>query len=231
MKKLLDNYGLSKKLTLEMIKNWIWNDEGDSAMDAHNRFQQKWFKYFAKVKDTDELNKILQVFVDAWNYFPHKFLKGKSPDQVWQEELKKNSRFKKKGRQKMPDVIVGGRRMPWNVYESMMKEIERLQVPFRNWVEKDVLPKYERFLEKKFSHKTVQKHLDVADIFFQRVMAVGFIKFSEIRKGFIQKEFPKWWQTHVMFGSLKEREVVSSLKKLFQFIGFIYDEDIGRFGF
>jgi len=91
LQRLLEKYKLSGKLSIEMIKDWVWLAEGKSAMDASNRFHKKWSKYFKKIEDINELNEALQVFVGAWNYFPHKFLGGRSPEQMIQERLKKPS--------------------------------------------------------------------------------------------------------------------------------------------
>lgn len=232
LQKILDKYRLSKQLTVAMIKGWILNDEGESAMDASNRFQKKCFSYFTNVKDIDELNKILQVFVNAWNYFPHKSLEGKSPNRVVQEALAKNPDLRKRrDHQRMPDIIVGGRKMVWDEYWAMLKEMERLQTPFRKFVEDNLLPRYGIFLRESFGEKAVKKHLEVAEIFFERAMRVGFIELKEIRKDFIQKEFPKWWQTHVLTSNLSEKEVLSSLNRLFQFLASAYDIDIKIFGF
>jgi hypothetical protein len=49
-------------------------------------------------------------------------------------------------------------------------------------------------------------------------LQVGFVTFDHIRPEFIKKEFPVWWQTHAMFSTLKEKEVSSSIKKLFTYI-------------
>ncbi len=38
LRKLLAEHKLSGKLSFKMIKNWILNDEGESVIDASNRF-------------------------------------------------------------------------------------------------------------------------------------------------------------------------------------------------
>lgn len=230
LQKLLDKYKLSSKLTIAQIKDWIFNDEGESAMDASNRFQKKWHKYFARVKNMDELNYVFQHFIDAWNYFPHQSLAGRSPDQVFKEESKK-SPVPRGDKKEIPKVIVGGREMSWDEYEAMIKEMGKRQKPFKAWTDNVALPNYKNYLEHTAGKDTLSKHYEVADIFFERVIHVGFITFDQIRKDFIQKEFPHWWQTHVMMSNLKEKEVLSSLKKLFQFIALNYKRDVSKFGF
>jgi len=106
-----------------------------------------------------------------------------------------------------------------------------VQKPFRNWVEKYLLPKYKESLGQDYKKAIAKKHFEVADIFFERVLHVGFIEFNQIRKEFIQKEFPHWWQTHVLMSNLSEREVLNSLKILFQYIFSVHEQDIKKFGF
>lgn len=231
MQKLLRDYGLAKKLTVIKIKNWIFIADGESAMDASNRFHKKWLKYFQdEIQDPEELNEVMQIFVDAWNYFPHKSLGGKSPSEKFREIYKEEPPKRKEGLG-MPGVFVGGRKMSWNAYWAMIEEMERVQIPFKNWIEKEVLPKYEKFLKSRLKPKTQEKHLDVAHMFFKRVLHIGFVEFDQIREGFVQKEFPHWWQTHVMFRDLNEKEIVSSLRKLFRFISAEFEKDIAEFGF
>lgn len=231
LQSLLDTYKISKKLTVSKIKQRIFNDEGDSAMDASNRFQKWWIQYFSRVKDIDELNDVLQVFVDAWNSFPHQRLNGKSPNEMVKEALQKNPKLRNEHNQKMPDMIIGGRKIPWDEYWLMIKEMEKLQIPFKKWVKEDVLPAYEKFLEASLRKTALKKHMEVANIFFDRVMHVGFIEMDLIRKDFVQKEFPHWWQTHVMMSNLSEKEVLVSLEKLFCFISSEWGKNIKKFGF
>ena len=186
-------------------------------------------KYFPRVKKIEELSRIVKIFTDAWNYFPHKALQGKSPQQMFKvlySDEDKQSDFKN---QKMPKMIVGGQEMDWDDYWAMIKEMEKAQIPFKNWIEKDLLPKYQIFLSQKYQKYTLNKHLEVADHFFHRVLHVGFITLEEIRKDFIQKEFPRWWQTHVLTDSLSEKEIISSLKMLFEFIELVYGINQDKF--
>ncbi len=220
---LIDKHKLSNQLSVEKIKGWVFNERGKS-MEAVNKFMKKFIDSFQDTNDKD-FNKILEIANDCWNYFPHKILGGKSPDQMMHQEIKKHSELKNKEEQKMPKMIAGGKEMEWKEYEEMIKEMERQQQPFKEWIDKELLPRYKEFLEKTLSEKTAEMHYGVADIFLERVLHVGFIEFGQIRNDFIQREFPRWWQIHVLMNSLKEKEVLSSLKKLFQFIDFTFDKN------
>jgi|SRR3989344_1357477 len=234
LRALLEKHELEKKLSVSKIKGWILNERSDnnSAMNASNVFQKKCMQYFPHVGSEEEYFSILQMMIDAWNYFPHKTLGGKSPWQVTQTMLKNHPEYRKKpGKQKMPDVIVGGHKMKWEEYETMLKEMERVQRPFKNWIENDVLPNYKKYLQSVMQDKTLTERMRTAEIFFDRVLQIGFVNFNHIRPAFIQSEFPRWWQTHVFTSSLSEKETLSSLSKLFNFIGFRYRIDISRFGF
>lgn len=60
------------KLTSEGIKSAIYNENDVNDLN-------KIIFSFDKGQNIDELNKIIQIINDAWNYFPHKCLDGLSP--------------------------------------------------------------------------------------------------------------------------------------------------------
>ena len=70
-----------------MVKKWVYEESGD-PLGASHKFQDKFFEYFDKTGA--DINEILQIATDAWNYFPHKTLGGKSPEQIIKEYQKKN---------------------------------------------------------------------------------------------------------------------------------------------
>ena len=70
---------------LDYIKKVIYNEEdNDDLMKA--------FAVFDRGGDIDEMNEILEVVNDAWNYFPHKCLNGLSPMEKILEHQKKNKK-------------------------------------------------------------------------------------------------------------------------------------------
>ncbi|MDI6883339.1 MAG: hypothetical protein QMC93_02595 [Patescibacteria group bacterium] len=161
---LINEYHLKERLTTEMIRDWVWEARGETVAEAANKFQKKVFSYFREVKSIEELNKILRIFNNAWNYFPHKTLGGRSPKQMVEKELKKNPQLRREKTKKMPEVIVGGRKLSWDAYWMMIKEMEELQKPFKKWSEEEVLPEYKNFLsnEEKLAPDIVKKHYEVA---------------------------------------------------------------------
>ncbi len=235
LEQFLWRYKLSDKLTVKEVRQWVWeSDTSEGASEAFNVYQKKWHRYLARIKDMKKLNEVVQIFSDAWNYFPHRALSGKSPKQMVEQARQKESALKRptsKQKQPMPDMIVGDHRMSWDDYWAMIAEMERRQEPFKRWKDDVVLPKYKRFLASSLAPKTVDRHYQVADIFFDRVLHVGFLTLDEIRPAFIQSEFPHWWQTHVMFGSWSEQAIRSSLGKLFSFLDLVYGIDGEKFGF
>jgi len=88
LQNLIDRYHLNEKLTVEVIKNWVFEEKGETVTESARRFQKRALDYFKNLKDIDELNEVLGIISDAWNYFPHKSLGGKSPAQLVKEELK-----------------------------------------------------------------------------------------------------------------------------------------------
>lgn len=227
---LFEKYHIQDKITVEKIKEWIWNASGQS-MEAVNQYHKKCFRLFPEPKDIDEMNDTMQVFTDAWNYFPHKELGGKAPNDLMKEAMK-NAPKDDTDVHSMPKVIVGNREMEWDEYENMLKEMGREQKPFKKWINKDALPKYQKFLEQTVKNKkTCEELYNVADMFFQRVLHVGFLSLEQIRPAFVQKEFPHWWPTHVMYSNLEPDQVQESLKKFFEFIELVYAINMSRYGF
>lgn len=221
LSQLFKKYDIQNKITVEQVKKWIWNATGP-AMEAANKYHKKCFQLFPEIENIDELNDIMQAFTSAWNSFPHKELGGKSPNQIVKEIIKEMPKSEQ-NRQGMPKVRVGDHEMEFDEFEAMLKEMEKAQKPFKKWIEKDVLPKYKKYLEQMIKNKNAREnHYGVADIFFQRVLHVGFIDLEGIRPEFIWEEFPYWWPTHVMQSKLKPAHVKESLEELFKFIGLIY---------
>ncbi len=81
-KELLDLLKNSNSdFNLEDIKEVIYNEKGD------NEFS-KIISIFDHGQDLNELNNVLQLLNDAWNYFPHKALKGLCPMEKLLEDQK-----------------------------------------------------------------------------------------------------------------------------------------------
>lgn len=220
---LFKKYGVQKKVSVDDIKNWVWKATGP-VMEASNQYHKKCLNLFPPIDDIDEMNDVMQIFVSAWNFFPHKTLDGRSPNEVYREtygeKINKSSKPKDK---EMPKVRVGDQEMEWGEFQAMIKEMEKVQKPFKKWIEKAALPKYKQYLEQIVkSKKACEDHYEVADIFFQRVLHVGFIDLKSIRSNFVRSEFPHWWPTHVMYSDLCPSDIKKSLDLLFTFIELVY---------
>ena len=65
-------FSLNLKISFDEIKRMIYNEQDQSVLhQIINKFNNG--------QDVDELNKILAVVNEAWNYFPHKILNELSP--------------------------------------------------------------------------------------------------------------------------------------------------------
>ncbi len=60
-----------KGLTITMVKKMVEDEDGDPKISINN-YIMKIMKDFQNEKSIDELNKITMVFMDFWNYWPHK---------------------------------------------------------------------------------------------------------------------------------------------------------------
>ena len=227
---LFKKYKIQEKISVEKIKKWIWNAKGD-GMEGVNKYNKKCMQLFPEPKDIDELNDIMQIFVDAWNHFPHKELDGKAPYELLEERRKHEPKEDGEGNG-MPRIHVGNREMEWEEYEQMLKKMEKAQEPFKKWVEHNALPKYKKYLEQLVKNKKKQEeYYRVAEVFFDRSLHVGFFELAQIRPAFIQKEFPHWWPTHILYSNLKPEQVRKALEKLFMFIELVYKIDGKKYGF
>lgn len=208
-----------KDISVAEIKRRIFETGSEDVMRESNLFHKWWINCFRRI-DEAALQELLQAFQDAWNSFPHSSLAGRSPQQVVQEEMKKNPASGKKMHEgDMPTVTVGGRTRSWDDHWQMIKRMEELQIPFKHWIEEQALPGYRKFLQTKYKTKsTIEKHYDVADNFFKRVLYVGFLDFEQIRPAFAVWEFPDWWPSHILYGNLTEDQVWSSLCGLLWFL-------------
>lgn len=223
--RLFQKYGIQKKVSVEDIKKWIWNASGP-VMEASQKYQKKCFNLLPPIESVDELNEVMQVITDAWNFFPHKELDGKSPHQRWNEAYGENIDEQARDphhKTANPKIIVGDKEMEFEEFQAMIKSMEKEQKPFKKWIEKDALPKYKKYLKQIVKiEKACEEHYDVADVFFQRVLHVGFLNLSSIRPEFIYDEFPRWWPSHVVYSKLKPAGVKKSLNIFFEFMDVVF---------
>ena len=217
----------AKNITVAEIKRRIFETGSEDVMAESRRFHKWWIGCF-RTTDEESFTELLSAFQDAWNSFPHSSLSGKSPQQMVEEEMKKHPDMKKNIDEKdMPTVIVGGIARSWDDHWNMIKKMEKLQKPFKKWIDETALPSYKNFLEHKFkSKKSIDKHYDTADIFLKRVLHVGFLTYEQIRPAFAVWEFPEWWQTHVLYSDLTEDQVWSSLCDFLWFVEIILKKSI-----
>jgi hypothetical protein len=82
---ILTKYALTEQVTVQEIKEWVWNESGD-PMQANKEYMGRWMKFFDLHFDNPDFKMVMDAFTDAWNYFPHKLLGGKSPRQMFELE-------------------------------------------------------------------------------------------------------------------------------------------------
>ncbi len=222
---VLAEFKLSTQLSVDDIIDLVYH-AGERWRDkAHLQFQKEISKKLSRVRDQEHVFTILELSFQCWNYFPHKDL-GKTPFELTQEFAPKKSATKPKTD---PKVIVGGREMTLAEYQTMLAEMEKVQIPFKAWLFEKILPAYKEYLESRYKQKTIKKHYLVASILFERILTIGFISPEHVRPDFLYEEFPAWWQTHVMFGDYNETTIENSVMELMYFIevttGVIMDQE------
>lgn len=89
LKEFIEKFLPVGKMSVETVKKLVYEENGE-PLEAVHKFQDKFFEYFDRTEA--DVNEVLQIAMDAWNYFPHKSLDDKSPHQVAQEYQKKDKR-------------------------------------------------------------------------------------------------------------------------------------------
>lgn len=79
LQKFIAKYLPAGKLSVGEVKQWVFEENGAPLGSAH-AFQDKVMQHFSGTKA--DINEMLQISMDAWNYFPHESLGGKSPDEM-----------------------------------------------------------------------------------------------------------------------------------------------------
>ncbi|MEI6462430.1 MAG: hypothetical protein WCO33_02040 [bacterium] len=81
LRDLIVKYKLQDKISLNKIKEWVYEATDKDPSQAFKVFMAKFEKLFISVKNSDEFKNIASTFIDAWNHFPHKDLGDLSPRQ------------------------------------------------------------------------------------------------------------------------------------------------------
>lgn len=74
--KLLQKLALPKPITVDTIKDIIWNARKSSSSS------ELFFLLIEHEKDQATIDETMRLIQDAWNYFPHRVLGGKSPNDL-----------------------------------------------------------------------------------------------------------------------------------------------------
>lgn len=172
--------------SLEDVKDIIYNEE------EHDDFM-KIVAMFDRGRP-EEMGTILEVINDAWNYFPHKALGGKSPQEKMLEQFGNDekkftgeiSNVKKQAEKQLSDELEKEKKLLEDHFEYAKKHTDE----YLNWCFKEVLPNYEKHLKKsKLKKEKIEEALGVADIFLHRCGELGFFDFRRIHPGFFE-DFP-----------------------------------------
>lgn len=82
---IIKKHALAPEVSVASIRKLVAKDTDGDAKKASNQFTNAVLTHLERVSDMNELNEALQVFMDAWNHFPHPVLGGKSPVEMMQE--------------------------------------------------------------------------------------------------------------------------------------------------
>ncbi len=199
---LIKEYDLSDQLSVDKVKEWVYKSGDVSTIDASRKYNKKVLSYFVDVSDIDEMNRILMVFVDAWNYFPHKSLQGRAPNEMVDELMKIEEESFKKHFQ--------------YAEENLDDYIE--------WTIEKVLPNYEKYLERaSLSKEKVEESMGVASVFLEHCGRMGFFDFNKIHPSFFS-DFPDVVEVRDVEKNIKmpKKNVKIYLKNFLDFLSIFY---------
>lgn len=72
IEQLIEKYYLQDKLSVDLIKKWVWEEKGNMQQAIMN-YQEKVVDPFTKIPESiHDINIIMEVFMNAWKSFPNK---------------------------------------------------------------------------------------------------------------------------------------------------------------
>ena len=105
-------------------------------------------------------------------------------------------------------------------------ECRSQEKPFKKWLKELFKPDYFSYLNNKYSKRVYETRRDVCNLFFDRCLYLGFTDLEKIRPEYAIFEFPYWWQTHVMWGTLSETRISGYIEDIFVYIYDKYGREV-----
>ena len=95
LSQIIQKYKVENTLSVEQIRTWVAEEDGPPNT-TYKQFIQRAFAPFGHVQDGKDAQRIISVLNDAWNFFPHNSLAGKTPMETLQEERDLDTQQKKR---------------------------------------------------------------------------------------------------------------------------------------
>lgn len=210
IEKLIKKHKIDNKLSVSEVKKWVFEADGATPLEAAGSFHQKVLEHFKKVKSAKERKEVMETFQNAWDFWPHKNLGNKSPQQVFLEKLNQEKQAQGKNEMALGDFLQ-------ELLVSKEAVLEKLQRHFKYTSKAKILPAYKEYLQGNYSIQTADKHFKVANLLIQKALWAGFIKYEDLRDDFIYGEFVTWWLNSSTVPILDENELIHSIDKFLKF--------------
>jgi len=204
---LIKKLKIENKISVEWIKDFTYN------FDLPTNQVSK--KYFGKMMDLlprniseNDMKEAMQVFNDVWNCFPQKIIDGKSPQDRFFDEARKdkNKHSKLTEEEKM--------------IEAHYKYAEEHLEEYLEWATKEIIPKYEKYLN---NHKTgnITSRMGVVNAFMELCGRYGFFEINNLHQMFIS-DFPNIFFESFIGPQITKKNVSLYLNDFLSFISLYY---------
>jgi hypothetical protein len=206
--KIIKKLKIENKISVDWIKEFTYNFDLPTNQISKKYFG-KMMSLLPRNINENDMKEAMQAFNDAWNCFPQKIMNDKSPQDRFFDELGDLD-------DKNPEVLTEQDKMIKDHFEYAEKHLEE----YLEWATKEIIPKYEYFLNKhKSSH--IGNRMGVVNAFLELCGRYGFFEINNLHPMFIS-DFPDIFFKSFVGPKISKKNVFVYLNDFLNFIDLYY---------
>lgn len=214
VEKIIKKLNIDDRMSLAWLKNFTYNFDLPTKEISKGYFG-KIFNLLPQNISEEDMNEAVSVFNDVWNCFPQKIIDGKSPQDNYLTEIKKEDTDADK--KMRGELLLTAEEQLWKDHFNRAKEgLDS----YLDWTQKEVMPKYNKYIENQKHHKP-NNIIGVAGVFLEICGQMGFFEFWKIHPGFIE-DFPSMFLASVQGPDISKQEVKDHLDNFLLFLETYY---------